>query len=60
MFYCEDCRIKNQWPTGFAMSHGPCEVCGKVSICYDVYHGHLPVREPEPEEDGKKNEDQCD
>jgi hypothetical protein len=41
MFYCEPCRIKNEWPEGWAKSRGPCEVCGQVALCYDVQSRRL-------------------
>jgi hypothetical protein len=38
MFYCEDCGIKNNWPMDFylTLSGGRCEICGKISRCYEV------------------------
>ena len=36
MFYCEQCRKKNEWPEGFAQSRGPCECCDEVSVCHDI------------------------
>lgn len=36
MFYCDDCREKQNWPEGFAKSEGPCECCGEVAPCNDV------------------------
>jgi hypothetical protein len=45
MFYCDDCRKKNQWPESiFSKSRGPCEVCGKQAICNNVHHSSLPRR----------------
>jgi uncharacterized protein YeaC (DUF1315 family) len=41
MFYCEGCRVKNDWPDGYALSRGKCEVCGKNAVCYDVHHSLL-------------------
>lgn len=43
MFYCEACRIKQQWPEGMTGSYGKCEVCGKIARCYDVPSSHLPI-----------------
>ncbi len=43
MFYCDKCRVKNEWPAGFLMSRGPCEVCGKHATCNDVPSSWLPV-----------------
>lgn len=45
MFFCEPCRVANQWPGIVQFSRGPCEVCGVVSACYDVPSKHLPDRE---------------
>ena len=41
MFFCEKCRVKNDWPTSMGypfmgISYGPCEVCKKVGECHDV------------------------
>jgi hypothetical protein len=44
MFFCEKCRVKNQWPESLARSRGRCEVCGKNAPCYDVPSGALPAR----------------
>jgi hypothetical protein len=44
MFYCESCAKKNGWPWDWYLSpasRGPCEVCGKVSVCADVHHSFL-------------------
>lgn len=45
MFYCEACAKKSKWPYEFWMgqSHGPCEICGKTSVCVDVPSSALPV-----------------
>jgi hypothetical protein len=44
MFYCEKCGKKNQWPTDFFIpqSHGPCEMCGRPALCFDVPSSRLP------------------
>jgi hypothetical protein len=42
MFYCEECREKNDWPKSLFMSCGPCELCGKSGSCYDVKSSKLP------------------
>lgn len=42
MFYCEECRIKNDWPKSLFMSCGPCEICGESRSCYDVKSSKLP------------------
>lgn len=37
MFYCEPCRVENEWPETIAVkSEGTCEVCGKGAVCHDV------------------------
>ena len=43
MFYCKACQDKYSWPDGFMKSHGPCEMCGKPSLCSDVPSRFLPV-----------------
>lgn len=43
MFYCEQCRIANEWPTGIFKSRGPCEICGNVRDCYDRPSSSLPA-----------------
>jgi hypothetical protein len=49
MFYCEPCRVEQEWPTGFSGSYGKCEMCGKAASCYDVPSNRLPERKrPEP------------
>lgn len=54
MFYCEDCRKKNDWPESFTRSHGGCEMCGIVGLCYDVPSSQLPTKTKikEPDEVG--------
>lgn len=42
MFFCDPCRVAKGWPGIIPLSTGPCEVCGKVSACYDVPAKHLP------------------
>lgn len=48
MFYCEDCRVKNDWPESFARSKGNCECCGDRADCFDTPSSRLP-KKPEPE-----------
>ena len=36
MFYCEECRVKNDYPKGMVRSMGPCEICREVTECNDV------------------------
>jgi hypothetical protein len=49
MFYCEDCRVKNDWPTSMVTSHGACELCGKGASCWDRPSSSLPPLKPVPE-----------
>ena len=42
MFYCESCRVVNEWPAGFGKSFGRCEVCGEHRGCHDVPSSRLP------------------
>lgn len=43
MFYCEECRAKNDWPGSFFEAIGPCEICHKKTGCHDVHHSLLPL-----------------
>ena len=44
MFYCDSCGTKKGWPTdALFKSMGPCEICGKISVCNDVSSGDLPI-----------------
>ncbi len=45
MFYCEDCRVENNWPDSIGLSFGKCEVCGKDAFCNDVPSKQLPTKE---------------
>jgi len=42
MFYCDECRIKNEWPTSVVKSNGPCEICGFYNTCHDRPSRSLP------------------
>lgn len=44
MFYCEACRVKNDWPESIFKSEGPCEICKMVAICNDRPSYSLPIR----------------
>jgi hypothetical protein len=59
MFYCDSCRKEREWPDGYALSRGKCEVCGKVAVCYDIHHSLLKVPVPKDEEGNppKKEDD---
>lgn len=46
MFFCEPCRVEREWPEGFIQSRGPCELCGVVSVCYDIPSRALPPPPP--------------
>ena len=35
MFYCEECRERNDWPESAVRSTGPCGNCGEYRICHD-------------------------
>lgn len=41
MFYCKECAQKEDWPQGFYMSTGPCEICGETRKCFDVSSSRL-------------------
>jgi hypothetical protein len=47
MFFCDPCRVKNDWPYKLGTSVGNCEVCGKRALCFDVPSSLLPAPEPE-------------
>lgn len=42
MFYCDDCRIKRNWPNSFIQSRGQCECCGESAVCWDRPSSSLP------------------
>lgn len=42
MFYCETCRLENNWPTSFGQSRGRCECCGDHTSCWDRPASSLP------------------
>lgn len=42
MFFCEECKQRNNWPGIWAFSYGDCEICGTRAHCYDVPSKHLP------------------
>lgn len=48
MFYCDDCKKKNDWPSSVVVSRGKCEVCGVETICNSTPSKYLPI--------GDKNE----
>ena len=42
MFYCDDCRIKRNYPERLFQSRGRCEICKKVAMCNEVKSEYLP------------------
>ncbi len=44
MYYCEECREKNEWPESLAQSKGTCELCRKYRVCHDRKSSTLPKR----------------
>ena len=42
MFYCEKCRIENEWPQSLMQSRGPCEMCHESALCWDKSSKYLP------------------
>ena len=44
MFFCVECKNKNEWPESMATSYGTCEVCGKRAYCFDVPSKVLPSK----------------
>ena len=52
MFYCDECRKKNNWPDSVLFkSYGPCEMCGKPAICNDVPSSKLPLSKAKREKE---------
>lgn len=51
MFYCEACRINNDWPTSLGRSHGKCGCCNIVAECYDRPSSSLPLPATKAAED---------
>jgi len=45
MFYCDDCRIKRNYPERLFQSYGRCEICKKVALCNEVKSENLPKTE---------------
>jgi len=50
MFYCEKCAKKYNWPDYGSQSIGPCEICGKHAVCFDVPSKYLPIPKKEEKE----------
>jgi hypothetical protein len=57
MFFCEPCRVKNEWPESTLKSFGRCEECGTEAGCHDVPSHALPARGPKPKRTKKKREE---
>ena len=43
MFYCDDCAKIKGWPEGLDTSYSRCEICGRITGCYDVPSKYLPI-----------------
>jgi hypothetical protein len=58
MFYCEKCRVDNDWPTGILggpTSMGMCEMCERGPVqCYDIPWRALP--DPKTKNEDKSQE----
>jgi hypothetical protein len=46
VFYCEDCAKASNLPATIKQSYGPCELCSKVTQCYDKASETLPLTVP--------------
>ena len=42
MFFCNNCRVDNNWPGLVPTSYGNCEVCKLRAPCFDVARKFLP------------------
>lgn len=51
MFFCDECRVKNNWPESWFKSTGPCEVCGRTRVCNEIHSSQLPPVPTEEEEE---------
>lgn len=54
MFYCENCRIENEWPKSLSGSIGNCEVCKEHVVCYDLPSSRLFKAKADAEENDLK------
>lgn len=54
MFYCDPCRVYNDWPESLSTSRGNCEMCHKQAVCYDVPSKFLPPSRAYREWEAKK------
>ena len=48
MFYCEACRVKNEWPRAISTGRGPCALCRREGPCHDVPVDELPDPDEQP------------
>ena len=42
MFYCEPCRVEEEWPNSISQSYGQCELCNNVEVCWNRPSSSLP------------------
>ena len=42
MYYCENCRRTRSWPESYVTSFGPCELCDRITACWDRPSSSLP------------------
>lgn len=54
MFYCDPCRIDNDWPASISTSFGSCEMCRKQVVCWNRPSGSLPPSRAYREHELKK------
>jgi hypothetical protein len=45
-YYCESCRVKNDWPSTFTQRYCKCEMCGKTALCWDRPSSGFPPVKP--------------
>ncbi len=46
MYYCEPCRVEQEWPESVAGSVGTCELCRDLTRCHDRPAATLPAAKP--------------
>ena len=51
VFYCDECRDKNEWPSAFMQSYGKCEICDITGQCHDTPSHNLPERKQDVNRD---------
>jgi len=42
MYICDECRKLRNYPEGFCISRGRCELCGALADCHDIPKTWLP------------------